>query len=292
MRTSLLRLALLEGLPAVSALGLLGVVFGFPDLAYLALVPLSAWLVAAYVSALVATREAREDGTGAASAAARGFVAPVVATARAYFRLGLWRGRAFYDLACGGAFLMGLTWWGLLAAHDPSRRTVRWLALVPLLCVAFGIWRRIRERRQAPAMLTDVFTALDSWQHKRRRTDELSYERAVEDHLDRLGFDVAQGVKLPDGREADIIVRPKGRAGSWDWRDVMIEMKAHLSSTTERDRAMGQVETYAATWPGSIILMVCGDHRPDLLAPLDAKVSGFRAQGRPVTMIVKGRATQ
>jgi hypothetical protein len=97
---------------------------------------------------------------------------------------------------------------------------------------------------------------------------------------------------LDDGREPDIVVRPQGCVGEHDWRDVMIEMKAHLTKITERDRAMGQLETYAATWPGSIILMICGDHRPDLLAPLDAKVSGFRAQGRPVAMIVKGRATQ
>ena len=287
-RTSILRLALLEELPAISALGLLGVVLGFPDLAYLALVPVSAWLGVAYISAVLAARGAR--GAGAAGAAARGFAAPTVSIAHTYFRLGLWRGRALYDLACGAAFLIALTWWGLSAAHHSSRTTVRWLALVPLLCVVFGIWLRFQERRRAPATLTDVFAALDSWQHKRRCIDELSYESAIADHLKTLGFDVAQGQPLDDGREADIVVRPEGRMDEHGWRDVMIEVKAHLTKITERDRAMGQLETCAQTWPGSIILMICGDHRLDVLSSLEAKVSSLQAQGRCVAMIVKGRA--
>jgi hypothetical protein len=287
MRTSILRLALLEGLPAISALGLLGILLGFPDLAYLALVPVSVWLGAACFSAILAAREARVDGT---SAAARGFAAPTVSIARTYFRLGLWRGRALYDLGCGAAFLIAVTWWGLSAAHHSSRTTVRWLGLVPLLFVVFGIWLRFQERRRAPATLTDVFAALDAWHDKRRRIDELSYESAIAGHLEALGFDVAQGQPLDDGREADIVVRPKGRVGAHDWRDVMMEVKADLTKITERDRAMGQLETYAQNWPGSIILMICGDQRPELLSSLEAKVSSLQAQGRCVAMIVKGRA--
>ena len=122
-----------------------------------------------------------------------------------------------------------------------------------------------------------LFAALEAWPH-RRCADELAYEAEIADYLATLGFDVRRGVNVAD-REVDLIVR-----------DILIEVRAHLTKVTERDRAIRLLETYAATWPGSIILMICGDYPSDLVAPLDAKVLSLRAQGRSVAMIVKGRA--
>lgn len=149
---------------------------------------------------------------------------------------------------------------------------------------------RFRGEHSGPSPLfTDVMFALDRWEHKRRRADELAYENAISDRLAQLGFDVTQGKRLDDGREADIVVRSKGNVGDWKWNDVMVEMKAHMLTTNERDRAMGQIESYASTWPGGLILMVCGDLRGDLLVPLHEKVAKLRDEGRVVALVVKGR---
>jgi hypothetical protein len=290
MGSKIFRLSLLEGLPAMAVLGLAGVLLEFSPLTSLGLaVPLVLWLGAATHRMPLIVEEARDGGIGVVVAVVRSVLAPVVAIADGYRRLGLWRGRWLYDLAALLAFGTVTTWRILLENGEPLRTTVHWIAFLPLLLFAGGVYLRFRTPRSTSSLMTDVFLALDAWQHRRRRDGELAYENAVADHLDRLGFDVTQGVSLETGRQADIVVRPKGQAGQWDWRDVMIEMKAHLTKTTERDRAIGQVKTYSATWPGSIVLMICGDYRSDLLRPLETEVAALQAQGRPIAMLVKGR---
>jgi len=283
------RRLLLEGLPIASLMSSLGIVLDVDLLKWAAWLPVAAWLGAAALTVVTSVQEAREAGDNEALAVVRGLASPLVGVVRSYWRLGLWRGRGVYDLVALVAFAASGSWWVLHAMDHKAQDTVRWLCIVPLLAAAVAIALRVRTRREAPALLTDVTFALDTWQHKRRRGNELAYENAIADHLHRLGFDVAQGTSLEAGREADIVVRPKGRAGAWDWRDVMIEMKAHMTKTTERDRAMGQLETYFSQWPGAIILMICGDYRRDLVEPLSDKVSDLRNKGRPAAMILKGR---
>lgn len=282
---------LLEGVPIAALVGAAGILFGLEWLAWIVLIPLALGLVAVVAEATRHVRQAREDGSNAAAAAFSGALDPPLSMARTYLNLGLWRGRGVYDAAAGAALVVGGAWWFLHADRGPSESTVRWLCVVPLVAAAGGAWLRFRGQGSGPPpLLTDVMLALDSWEHKRRRTDELSYETAIAARLRELGFDAAQGERIDGGREADIVVRPRGSIGAWNWRDVMIEMKAHLTTTNERDRAMGQLETYASTWPGAIVLMICGDLRRELLPPLHTKVATLRGQGRSVAIVVKGRA--
>jgi hypothetical protein len=280
----------LEGLPIAAILGATGIALGIDGLAYASLAPFGAWLGPAIASAVREVREARQVGSNAASAAICGAFEPL-SVARTYATLGLWRGRGVYDAAATLAAAAGSAWWLLRTCDDSSANAARWICGASCALALAGLWLRFGMRRPGPPpLLTDILLALDGWQHKRRRTDELSYENAIAARLRELGFDAAQGVRLEGGREADIVVRPKGSVGDWNWRDVVIEMKAHLTTINERDRAMGQLETYASTWPGAIVLMICGDLRRDLLSPLDQKIASLRGQGRPIAIVVKARA--
>lgn len=292
MSASSRRWALLEGIPLVAIVGVAGIVAGAESLAWTALVPVVLGLVAGAIEAGRHIREAREEGANKALAGIRGAFLPVVSTGSAYLRLGLWRGRWVYDAAAAAALVVGGVWWLLHAQNGEGESIARWSCAVPLALAIGGLWLRFRTPRSRPSPLfTDVMLALDSWEHRRRRPDELAYENAIADSLKRLGFNAAQGQPLDDGREADIVVRPERSFGAFTWRDVMIEMKAHMLTTNERDRAMGQLETYASTWPGAIVLMICGDLRRDLLTPLREKVATLRDRGQAVALVVKGRAT-
>jgi hypothetical protein len=284
---------LLEGLPIAVLLGATGIVTDVGWLAWAVFLPFVLWLGTAIAMAVENVQQARQDGSNAPAAALRGAFTPLLSVATTYWKLGLWRGRGVYDAAAVFALGAGTWWICLYVEDDPKLSAARWICIAPLVMAGVGCWLRWRARRSRsgpPPLLTEVMLALDSWEHKRRRTDELSYENAIAARLRGLGFDAAQGERLEDGREADIVVRPKGQIGGWDWRDVMIEMKAHLTTTHERDRAVGQLETYAETWPGAIVIMICGDYRRDLLPPLQGKVASLCKQGRSAAMVVKGRS--
>jgi hypothetical protein len=289
MALRLTRVVLTEGVPAVCFLGLVGVVVNQETLQWLALAPLLGWLVASAQTAKLYLEEAREDGASPLVAVLRGVVAPIEWMVASYWRLGLYRVRWLYDAAAVLGMLAGVAWWIARYEDQALAATLRYLCAFPLAGGAVGLWRRMRSRRETPQLFLDVLFTLDSWQHRRRRVDEMAYEGAIAGHLQQHGFDVLRGARLDSGREADIVVRPKGRAGRWDYRDVMVEMKAHLLKTNERDRALGQLETYAAEWPGAIVLMICGAYRDELLEPLRQKATALQEQGRPVRLIVKGR---
>ena len=103
-----------------------------------------------------------------------------------------------YDAAAALAFA-AMIWWFFHIEnnpHQPHQSGFLWLCVAPIALAGLGLWRRVRGRRVAPPLFAEIAFALDTWQHKRRRIDELSYENAIADHLKTLGFDVAQGWRL------------------------------------------------------------------------------------------------
>jgi hypothetical protein len=292
-RAAVTRVALLEGLPAACLLGVLGIVINYRPLAGAFFAPVGLWTAAGALGARTLLEEL-EQAAGPASdrvrAVVRGFAAPVFSLVGYYRRLGLYRGRWLYDLAALGAFgCSALWWWSELGNSVDYHGSARLLGVFTLVLGGAGGWSRRKTRPFAQGHWHDVIFALEGWKHRRRRVDEFAYEDAVATHLEQLGFDVVQGQRLDSGREADIVVRPKGRSGPHDFRDVMIEMKAHLVRLNERDRALGQLETYAREWSGPIVLMVCGEYRSDLLKPLEEKAALLNRSSRPVAFVVKGR---
>jgi len=283
------RVGLAEGLPAVCFLGLVGIIAGEASLRWLALVPLLLWFLASAQTGKLYLDEAREDGASTVVAMLRGAFAPIHVIVSSYSRLGLYRSRWVYDAAALLSLAVGVAWWIAQYEDRSLAATLRLLCILPLPLGVFGLWRRVRYRKETPQLFLDVLFTLDSWEHRRRRIDEMAYENAIAAHLRQHGFELTQGSALDNGREADIIVRPRGRVGAWDYRDVMVEMKAHLVKTNERDRALGQLETYASEWPGPIVLMVCGEYRSELLEPVRRKVAAMHAGGHPVRLVVKGR---
>jgi hypothetical protein len=99
---------------------------------------------------------------------------------------------------------------------------------------------------------------VQKWEPKDCHTEK-DFERSLAHLLEsRLkGKDIVKQFAVGRVR-GDIVIEKK----------ILIEIKTNLSSTAKLQRLLGQIELYRHDWGRAVILVLCGEHDPNLVKRL------------------------
>jgi hypothetical protein len=179
----------------------------------------------------------------------------------------------------------GLRW--LLARHG---RQIK-IALQELLTVSPVLdCVRLKEESMRSAAdtgnegLTEIVAALCTWKPRKHHL-ESGYQRALVRHLKKkVSMDIS--TEHPFYISADL----KGRFDILIGKSVVIELKRNLNSSSERDRAVGQVRRYLSAWEnkGPVLLVVCESNEHFTRTPVIQEVKQMNKDGLPAFAIAAG----
>jgi len=107
-----------------------------------------------------------------------------------------------------------------------------------------------------------VLRLIDDWYPRSCKTEK-DFEKSLIRHLEK-NLTKADIIKqYAAGRvKGDIVVD----------KEVLLELKQGLDSTSKVQRLLGQIEIYNAEWRGSVVIVICGKSQADLLKMVKKKV--------------------
>jgi hypothetical protein len=147
------------------------------------------------------------------------------------------------------------------------------------------------------ADVADALALLIRWTPRRHGSED-RYQNSFRAYAPKNGYagrieerrQVTWGM---EGRDPTRVAYPDfvlGDIGGPDKRKVLVELKANLSSSSEVDRAMGQMLRYLLAWKahGPAILAVCGETPPEMRFLVRLYINMWREVVRlPVTVYFK-----
>jgi len=144
--------------------------------------------------------------------------------------------------------------------------------------------------------VADVVAVLVKWNPRRHYTED-KYQRSFKSYASKNGYagrlqEKPQVTWGAEGSDPNRVGYPDFALGDPDRarHQVLLELKANLTSSAETDRAMGQMLRYLLAWKkhGPAVLAVCGDAPPEFCFLIRLYINSWREKLHlPITVWFK-----